>query len=121
MSPSSTVKQTQEIPAAAAAVVDHITDGFTANESVPETDTGTATRGSAADAVVGGEPVGDLAAKSNAAVANRHRDPDVEPPRVSKDQKPDITAESAPADTSARKTAPTLDTDQVPPNDEKPA
>ena len=108
----------QEAKAQAAATVEDVTGGFTANESIPETDTGTTERGAAADAGAGGESIGDLASKSNSAAASRHedKDPDVEPPRVSNDQKPDITDERAPTESEAKKSAPTFDTDEVPLN-----
>ena len=111
----------QSAKAKAAAVVEDLTGGFTANETVPETDTSTTARGSATDDVVGGESVGGLASKANNEAASRHTDPDAEPPRLNKDQKPDITTETAPTTTSARKTAPTFDTDKAPPNDKEPA
>lgn len=80
----------------AASTAAAITDGKTANEAVPDTDTSTATRGVSAGEIAGGAVAGGAAAAGAAALAARHEDRDSEPPRVDTSVKPDVTTEAAP-------------------------
>lgn len=86
----------ESTPDAAASTAAAITDGTTANEVVPDTDTSTATRGVSAGEIAGGAVAGGAAAAGVAALVSRHQDRDAEPPRVDTKQKPDITTEAAP-------------------------
>lgn len=97
----------------AAAAVTDLTDGKTANEPVPDTDTSDQARGVSAGEIAGGAAVGGAAVAGAAALASKHDDRDIEPPRVADSQKPNITNESTPANattiapTSSTTTAPT--------------
>ena len=81
----------------AAATTASLTDGKTANEPVPGTDTSTQHQGLSAGEIAGGAAVGGAAAAGAATLAAKHEDKDVEPPRVDDSQKPPVTTESAPA------------------------
>lgn len=74
-----------------------LTDGKTANEPVPGTDTGSQAHGLSAGEIAGGAAVGGTAAASAAVLAAKHNDKNVEPPRVGDSQKPSVTSEAAPA------------------------
>ena len=105
----------------AEATVADITDGFTANEPIADTDTSTTTRGPSAGDIAGGAAVGGLAVAGTAAALGRHRDADEEPPRIPDEQKPDITTEYAPTESSAVKAAPNFNvSEEAPPNDINP-
>lgn len=82
--------------ASAATTAAAITDGKTANQTVPGTDTSTTARGPSAGEIAGGAVAGGAAAAGVAALAARHKDRDVEPPRVADSQKPNITTEALP-------------------------
>ncbi|KAK5081333.1 Cruciform DNA binding protein [Lithohypha guttulata] len=92
----------------AAATVASLTDGRTANEPVPDTDTGNQDRGGTAGAIAGGAVVGGAAAASAATLSARHNDRDIEPPRIADSQKPNITSEVSPADSTTTAPDPTL-------------
>lgn len=82
---------------AATIAADSVTDGKTANEAVPDTDTSTQTQGATAGEIAAGAVVGGSAAAGAAALAAKHDDKDAEPPRVDDSTKPTVNTEVAPA------------------------
>ncbi|KAK5053772.1 hypothetical protein LTR84_001733 [Exophiala bonariae] len=102
----------------ATAVVEDLTNGFTANRPVSDTDTSTTVRGSASNTLVSGEPVGDSATRSSSAAVARHNNQDIEPPTADNNLKPDITYERAPTTAEAVKHAPAFDTNNATMDDE---
>ena len=73
-----------------------LTDGKTANQPVPGTDTSTQADTLSAGELAGGAAVGGAAAAGAATLAAKHENRDVEPPRVADASKPSVTTEAVP-------------------------
>ena len=95
--PTLSAATTSTAPTTSVSPSTNLTDGKTANEVVPGTDTTTQTSSTDAGEIAGGAIVGGSAAAGATALATKHNDPNVEPARVADSSKPAVTSEAAPA------------------------